>query len=127
MHSIAKLSGTVRARFAAPQECSALLNDKTVELAGDMLVIADDNAPVGAGRDHGRCRQCSIGKPRAMYSSWKALILRRKRLPATASPRLRFWIHPTVSSAVSIMPPRATRWSAQRSWSSRSAAVCPAR
>ena len=27
---LAKLSGTVRARFAAPQECLALLNDKTV-------------------------------------------------------------------------------------------------
>lgn len=43
---LAKLSGTVRARFAAPQECLTLLNDKTVELTGDMLVIADDNGPL---------------------------------------------------------------------------------
>lgn len=43
---LAKLSGTVCARFALPQEQLTLLNDKTVELTGDMLVIADDNGPL---------------------------------------------------------------------------------
>lgn len=43
---LAKISGAVRVRFAAPGESLLLLNEKTVALSDDMLVIADDNGPL---------------------------------------------------------------------------------
>ena len=48
MHAFdhAKLQGTVTARMARAGETLALLNGKTIELAPDMLVIADDHGPV---------------------------------------------------------------------------------
>ena len=39
---LAKINGGVRVRFAAPGEALLLLNEKTIALSDDMLVIADD-------------------------------------------------------------------------------------
>ncbi len=41
-----KLQGNVQVRFANQQEKLALLNEQTVELDSDMLVIADDNGAI---------------------------------------------------------------------------------
>jgi phenylalanyl-tRNA synthetase beta chain len=41
-----KLSGDIEVRFAGVGESLKLLNEQTVELQDDMLVIADDNGPV---------------------------------------------------------------------------------
>lgn len=42
----ARLAGTVRARMARPGEKLLLLNEQTLELAADVLVIADDEKPL---------------------------------------------------------------------------------
>lgn len=43
---LAKISGDVRVRYAMPGESLLLLNEKTVVLSDDMLVIADDKGPL---------------------------------------------------------------------------------
>ncbi len=43
---LAKINGGVRVRFAAPGEALLLLNEKTIALSDDMLVIADDQGPL---------------------------------------------------------------------------------
>jgi phenylalanyl-tRNA synthetase beta chain len=46
-YDLAKLRGTVRARWAAADEKATLLDGRTVDLQQDVLVIADDTGAVG--------------------------------------------------------------------------------
>ncbi len=48
MHAFdaAKLHGNIEVRYASPKEKLALLNEQTVELDADMLVIADDDGAI---------------------------------------------------------------------------------
>ncbi|MBV8660151.1 MAG: phenylalanine--tRNA ligase subunit beta [Burkholderiales bacterium] len=70
MHAFdhAKLHGTVTARMAQSGETLALLNGKTIELAPDMLVIADEQGPVAlAGIMGGEASSVQVGETRDVF------------------------------------------------------------
>jgi phenylalanyl-tRNA synthetase beta chain len=52
-----RLEGAVHARMAKPEEKLLLLNEQTINIDADILVIADEVQAVGHGRHHGRRRE----------------------------------------------------------------------
>ncbi|MEW6134037.1 MAG: phenylalanine--tRNA ligase subunit beta [Pseudomonadota bacterium] len=97
MHAfdLARLKGGIQVRWARPGEKLVLLNGQTVDLAGDMLVIADGNGPVALAGIMGGA-SAAVGEEtadillEAAYFSPEAIAGRARRLGLSTDSSHRF-------------------------------------
>jgi phenylalanyl-tRNA synthetase beta subunit len=121
-----RLHGAIHARMALAGEKITLLNEQTLELQDDVLLIADEQRPLAmGGMMGGEGKRHQPGHQR-VYSSNRPS-LRRRRLPVVPVVTALFPTRRIVSSAASISAARGARSNVPRVWFSISAAVRPGR
>jgi hypothetical protein len=120
-----RLSGAIHARMARPAETILLLNEQTLQLQADVLLIADDQRPLAMGGIMGGEESGITLATTEVFL--EAAFFAPPRSPAVPVATASFRTPHIVSNVVSILAVHGVRWNAQASWSLIFAAARPVR